>query len=114
MIDITCIIFDTNGDTITVPGKWEICPVCQGHGKIDVIGCVTRSEREEDWTDEEWQDYLLGKYDSICATCEGTGKVIVPDWAEISDPSLKKAHEHAVESIRRMNKQMFNERMNGA
>jgi len=114
MAELLCKVFDFDGDEIDVIGKWAICPACSGHGKVDVMGCITAEDRERDWTDEEWQHYLNGAYDAQCPVCDGDGKVIVPDWVAVQDPELKKAHEAALRAIRRSHIQSWNERRNGA
>ena len=52
--------------------KWHICPTCSGDGKHSIaLGVINRDE----WDDEELSDYFAGNYDSICETCQGSGKV---------------------------------------
>jgi hypothetical protein len=50
---------------------WVICPTCEGDGRVDQLGVIVR----DDFADEEWQDYLDGRYDEPCGLCEGSGKV---------------------------------------
>ncbi len=58
--------------------KWEICSNCEGNGKHSRhLGLITSSEREQDWSDEEFDDYMNGGYDVTCSVCRGTGKVLV-------------------------------------
>lgn len=54
---------------------WEICRNCEGEGKHSKhLGIITGSDREE-WSDEEFSDYLGGAYDCLCSVCGGSGKV---------------------------------------
>ena|SRR3982751_5958519 len=75
-------ISDENGEEIILPMKWAICETCSGNGRhslaIDGHG-ITQEERDRDWDDESWADYLQGKYDKTCNDCSGTGKVKIVD-----------------------------------
>lgn len=55
--------------------RWIICPCCGGEGKRDALGVV----RREDFGDDDWQDYLDGAYNTACAECNGTGKMLAED-----------------------------------
>jgi DnaJ-class molecular chaperone len=49
-----------------------ICPTCQGDGShAQHLGEI----RRDDWSDEEFDDYMAGGYDQTCETCQGSGKV---------------------------------------
>lgn len=65
-------------DPIEVPTEWIICGTCRGNGKhsvaVDGHG-ITAEERERDWDDESWQNYMDGMYDRSCEECNGSGKV---------------------------------------
>lgn len=53
-------------------GNWMICPTCSGNGShARHLGVVN----PEDWSDDEWEDYRGGVYDTTCESCHGTGKV---------------------------------------
>lgn len=55
--------------------KWEICRNCEGDGKHSRhLGVITGSDRD-DWSDEEFDDYMGGGYDTQCSVCAGSGKV---------------------------------------
>jgi RecJ-like exonuclease len=54
--------------------QWEICPHCEGHGKVDTQGVLTE-ETLHDWDEEDWENYQNGMYDRSCGMCGGTGKV---------------------------------------
>ena len=56
--------------------NWEICSNCEGEGKhAKHLGIITGSDREE-WSDEEFSDYMDGAYDMRCEVCKGSGKVL--------------------------------------
>lgn len=53
-------------------GSWMICPTCSGDGKHSrSLGVVNPN----DFSPDEWDDYMRGGYDSTCGTCNGEGKV---------------------------------------
>jgi hypothetical protein len=60
--------------------RWEICPACEGHGKVDhpaFSNGITSSE----WNDIDQQDrqsYMAGDYDVACESCRSLGRVKVP------------------------------------
>lgn len=70
-----------DGEPITVelPAHWAICHTCQGDGKHSrALGSFT----SDDWAelDDEWkEDYMAGRFDAICETCKGSGKVLEVD-----------------------------------
>lgn len=80
-------ITDDEGVEVTLPSKWDICSTCNGNGKhslaVDGHG-ITESERERDWDEESWSDYMQGRYDQTCTPCDGTGKVRVVDEDHLS------------------------------
>ena len=48
------------------------CPTCSGKGSHSrALGVVS----PDDFSYEEWQEYLNGGYDSQCDTCNGTGQI---------------------------------------
>lgn len=62
-----------------VPGKWEICERCGGHGKHDhpaFSNGITESDREE-MGEDSFHGYIRGDYDVKCSPCKGSGKVFV-------------------------------------
>jgi hypothetical protein len=78
-------IYDENGDTLEISARWEICPVCDGEGKHSLaLGCITGSEWEE-WSPEEREYYGAGKYDQRCSDCDGSGKVLGPDFENMTE-----------------------------
>ncbi len=66
---------------LVVPSKVEVCPTCRGKGQHSLaIGAITQEDRERDWSDDEFQDYMDGFYDRQCETCRGLRVVDEPDW----------------------------------
>ena len=52
--------------------KWHICPTCSGEGAHSgALGVINRDE----WSEDELADYFAGGYDSLCETCQGSGKL---------------------------------------
>jgi hypothetical protein len=62
-----------------LPGKWAICPKCDGHGHHSRdFGAITADEWiGPDWDDDSRESYLRGDYDRPCG-CSG-GKVWIVD-----------------------------------
>lgn len=83
---------DEDGCEIELPMKWEICGTCHGNCKhslaVDGEG-ITQEDRERDWSDEEWEQYMAGGYDQPCENCGATGKVKVVDESVLSDKERK-------------------------
>lgn len=68
---------------VALPGRWKICPTCNGDGKHSRhLGAITEEDRERDWSQDEWEGYVAGSYDTGCEECRGTGKVAVIDEPE--------------------------------
>lgn len=67
-----------------LPGKWEICDNCDGHGthmneSMRTHG-YSREEFDEAFTDDEDREAYFkrgGKYDVACQPCNRSGKVWV-------------------------------------
>lgn len=79
-------IEDNDGNEVTLPTRWAICPECDGHGKSSAyLGAITADDRERDWSEEEFDEYLRGGYDRRCDACEGSGKVKEVDWRRLSN-----------------------------
>lgn len=69
---------DSNGDDVKITAHNEICPRCKGNGKHSSLGLIT-SEEFNEWSPEEQEDYLNGKYDIVCENCKGENVVKVPN-----------------------------------
>lgn len=91
-VNITTI-FDEDDNEIELPTKWAICGTCRGNGKHSLrLGAITQEDREQ-WSDDEFADYMAGFYDERCDDCED-GKVKVVDQDRLS-PEQHKAWEDA-------------------
>lgn len=86
------IYTDENDEQHELPTRFEVCPSCQGHGTSSAyLGAWTASEwAQED--DEFKEDYLAGRYDRPCETCDGLRVVPLVD-EEQCDPKLLKAYQ---------------------
>lgn len=95
-----------NGDDTEteLPWKWAICGTCRGNGAHSLhLGAITQSDRDRDWDEESWNDYMAGRYDRECGDCED-GKVRVVDRSRCSpellarwDQSVREAEEDDAE-----------------
>lgn len=66
-----------------LPGKYHVCPACEGKGTLmhpSLRGvAITEEDRDRDWSPDEWEQYTSGGYDVTCTTCKGQRVVLVPD-----------------------------------
>jgi hypothetical protein len=76
------IIEETEGsDTISVPGKMEVCPRCNGIGRHDRddIDCSKLVDNmREDGDEDGIEGYFRGDYDVICSECHGRNVIVSP------------------------------------
>lgn len=82
---MTMYRFDYDDIEYEVPGKFELCPRCEGAGKHDhpaFENGLTQSDFEEDPDFRE--EYLAGRYDVPCEECHGQRVVVVPDCERLS------------------------------
>jgi hypothetical protein len=93
-----------NNETITLPGVFEVCWRCHGHGVHDCWeGGMTGDEMAEQGP-EFFEDYMSGVYDTRCSECNGK-RVIEevdreradPDLLAIYDENERAAMEYAAE-----------------
>lgn len=78
-----------------LPGKYEICSACSGHGASSAyLGAITSEERERDWDPEEFEQYMEGAYDKTCEECNGSGKVVVVDEDSCNKELLEKYQDY--------------------
>ncbi len=100
-LSIVILAADADGEfeeTLTVPAKWEICPVCEGCGtdrgasvECDGGGFTSSEWAEQD--DEFRENYLSGVYDKPCYACRGhAGRIQVID-REAADPAIIAAYD---------------------
>jgi DnaJ-class molecular chaperone len=77
-----------------LPGKYEICSACSGHGASSAyLGAITSEERERDWDPEEFEDYMEGAYDKTCEECKGSGKVVEVDEESCNKELLERYYK---------------------
>ena len=77
--------------------KWEICPSCEGEGKVVHPACSvwTAEDRYED--PDGFESMMNGDYDVTCAECHGSGKVRAEDEEKYRE-RLEDARIRAMES----------------
>ncbi len=80
---------DTLGHDFRLPTKKEVCPQCDGEGKM-----VNRSidgqglSMDDPNLDEDfWEGYWGGRYDVVCDECRGNNVVDVVDESRL-DPDM--------------------------
>jgi len=85
---------ENNGrDFILAPARYEVCPVCSGHGthvRNDLDDSRLIDSMEEDGDLEGIEAYHKGSYDQICSNCKGLRVVMsidfewLPKWARVA------------------------------
>lgn len=92
-------ILSEDGETvIIIPSHLEVCWRCSGRGRhvnpaIDGNG-ISAEQWESDWSYEERQDYLEGRYDVLCLECKGQNVVAVADEDDMSPEVLREWRSH--------------------
>lgn len=77
-----------DGEPIPLPYRFEICSVCDGHGRSSAyLGAYTASEMDEQGPDFH-DDYMSGVYDRTCDECSGDGKVMVADTRRMTPEQI--------------------------
>ena len=78
-------IADEQIQRCTITEEWVICTTCRGSGgHSNRFGAFSADEWNEQ--DDEFRDnYISGRYDENCDTCDGTGKVLMLNEDELSD-----------------------------
>lgn len=76
----------------SVPGKFEICSRCGGHGShtnpaIDGHG-IGADEWNNEWDEDDRENYMSGAYDIGCEARCTEGKIVIPD-TEFLTPEQK-------------------------
>lgn len=75
---------DDEGETKPLPYRFEICSICEGHGRSSAyLGAFTADEMAQQGPDFH-DDYMAGRYDRACEPCDGTGKVMVADHSRMT------------------------------
>ena len=95
-----CYTFELTDDegfetTVTLPGKYEVCPRCKGVGKHDHPAFSNGLTREDFADDPDFAgDYFDGAYDVPCSRCDGNRVVCVPDEDVLSKEQAAQLEEH--------------------
>lgn len=88
---------DDDEVTVEVPGKYDVCPECEGSGKVLCEGlrgvAFTYEDMDEAGPDFR-EDYMSGRYDVQCPECHGLRVVVVPDEQFMSDEQKAQLKEH--------------------
>ena len=108
-------VYDDDGNEITIPKKFDVCPRCESTGKhtnpsIDGNG-IGQEEFDED--PDFFEDYMGGVYDVTCYECNGLRVVEVPDWDRLTGAD-KKAYREACQEENDFNAMCAAERRMGA
>jgi hypothetical protein len=73
------IVYDDEGNEVTLPTKWEVCSACGGEGKSSAyLGAFTPDELDREGEDFVI-DYWNGAYDRECEICNGRTTVRAVD-----------------------------------
>jgi hypothetical protein len=87
--------FELNEETHEVPGKYCVCPECEGTGYTlcdSMKGhAYTQEEFDEAFDDEAKEQYFTrgGIYDQPCKTCKGKNVVMVANVAACNEEQKK-------------------------
>lgn len=80
------LIYDDNGDEVQIPGKFEVCSRCGGHGVHDHPAFSNGIDQEQFDEDDEFREaYHAGAYDVTCGVCHGRNVEVVPDEDALND-----------------------------
>jgi hypothetical protein len=77
------VFLDGTDEEIALPGKFEVCSRCDGHGthvNPAIDGNGLSAEDFEEAGPEFRDDYMAGAYDVACEVCGGARVVAVPDF----------------------------------
>lgn len=83
----TITLYGENGD-LELPGRFEVCPRCEGRGthvNPNVDGNGLSAEDFDEAGPEFREDYMAGVYDVPCDECGGQRVVAVPDFERWTD-----------------------------
>lgn len=86
MIDLlTQAMCDEEIEPCKITYVWVICDSCNGHGTHSRHLGVISHETLDEWEDDQWSDYVSGRYDKQCFLCDGAGKVKEIDSESLND-----------------------------
>lgn len=105
-------IYDDEGDLVTLPTRWAICPSCRGEGSSTrYLGAFTSDDMAE-LGPEFFEDYARGVYDRECDECYGSGKVLEID-TDRATPAQVGAYERHLDALAYMRAEDAAERRMG-
>ena len=74
------LLFHTDEGPIRFPARFEVCPRCEGHGRVDHPAFSNGLTENDFAEDEEFREnYFAGRYDVCCPECDGKRVTLVPD-----------------------------------
>lgn len=86
---------DDEWPMIRIPAVYKVCPTCRGKGRhSNAIGVITQEDRDQNWTQEEFDDYMNGAYDQICEECKGDRVVLSIDYDLATDEEVSLYKEY--------------------
>lgn len=97
----TIEFYDSDGEVMEIPAKWEVCGRCNGEGAYphpDIDGFSPHEARRyygEAW-DDFVDDYLGGAYDVPCEECGGKRVVLVPDYDRMTDHQKHEREQYEI------------------
>ncbi len=97
MPNYTFELIDADGDEVqhVLPGKYEVCPRCEGAGKHDHPAFANGFTGEEMAEDPDFaEDYRGGRYDVTCERCAGDRVVVVVDEEKCTAVQLAALEEY--------------------
>ena len=110
------ILYDDYPDKIEIPGKYIVCPRCEGRGShtnpsIDGNG-LSREDFDEMGPQSE-EDYFAGVYDVVCHECKGKKVIMIVDKNKATKEELKEYSEY-IDSMNSIDRMQEAERRMGA
>lgn len=84
------------------PAIWEICDECRGNGHYAnrAFDGFSSSDYSYDnpFMDQDFvDDYVAGRYDVRCGVCDGSGKVLMPDFSRCTEEQITKFNNDALD-----------------
>lgn len=111
------VLYCGDDSEIAVPTKWEICSHCSGDGTTCAhVECDGGGFTSSEWAEQDddfKRDYLAGRYDRPCPSCDGRGSVKAADYSRMSADQVK-AFEAQLADDRDYDRLCRMERMMGA
>jgi len=95
------VYYASNGDAHIIPEVWEVCPKCEGAGRLanPAFNGMTADELDPVDREEFYKNYFAGVYDIMCFQCEGRTTVRAHDVSVLS-PDIRAEYDAELESAR--------------